>query len=60
MLASYYGYNQETKRCRSGSSIKVSTGRDFRQAGTKGGVASQDKSPDHVFIIFSTQEEDRF
>ena len=56
MLASYYGYNQETKRCRSGSSIKVSTGRDFRQAGSKGEIVNHDKhfEPDRVTIISST------
>ena len=60
LVAHHDGYDKETEISRSSSRIKVSSGRDFRQAGTKGDVASQDKSPDHVSIIFSTQEEDRF
>ena len=60
LVAHHDGYDKETETSRSSSRIKVSSGRDFRQAGTKGDVASQDKQPDHVSITFSTQEEDRF
>ena len=43
LVAHHDGYDKETEIGRSSSRIKVSSGRDFRQAGTKGDVASKDK-----------------
>ena len=56
LLAHYHGHNQETKKSRSSSSIQLPTGRDFRQAGTKGEIANPDKhsKSDRVSITSST------
>ena len=56
LLAHYYGHNQETKKSRSSSSIQLFTGRDFRQAGTKGEIANPYKhaKSDRVSITSST------
>ena len=54
MLAHYDGYNQEARKSKSSSSIP--TGRDFRQAGTKGEIANPEKysKSDSVSITSST------
>ena len=55
LLAHYYGHNQETKKS-SKSSSSIPTGRDFRQAGTKGEIANPYKhaKSDRVSITSST------